>query len=58
MMSFFGRKAAVAAERAYPVGQISVTDPEVRKRLDFLQVTPGDLGVIRSWESVCIRYAS
>jgi methyl-accepting chemotaxis protein len=52
MFGLFGRKAP-AAERAYPDGQLAVTDPEVRKRLDFLQVTPKDLGVIQVWESTC-----
>ena len=42
-----------SVEREYPRGIITVTDPEVRKRLSFLQITEDDLGVIRVWESVC-----
>lgn len=40
-------------ERAYPPGAITVTDPDVRARLDFLRITDADLGVIRVWKSVC-----
>ena len=53
MLKFFGRTPAPATERTYSPGSISVTDPDVRTRLEFLQVTAHDLGVIRSWESVC-----
>ena len=52
MLSFFARKAE-PAERSYPTGRLTVTDPEVRKRFEFLQVTPTDLGVIQSWEPQC-----
>lgn len=48
----FGRSIP-PAERTYADGHIAVTDPEVRTRLDFLQVTAQDLGVIRTWESQC-----
>jgi methyl-accepting chemotaxis protein len=41
------------ADRVYPRGTIAVTDPDVRRRLDFLQITEDDLGVIHAWEEVC-----
>ncbi len=53
MFGFFGRSSAALAEREYPVGSVSVTDPDVRRRLEFLQLSPHDLGVIRTWEPVC-----
>jgi len=34
-------------------GQISVTDPNIRERLNFLRVTEYDLGVISAWSDVC-----
>ncbi|MBY0489435.1 MAG: globin-coupled sensor protein [Gemmatimonadaceae bacterium] len=46
-------KGKPQAEREYPVGQLTVTDPDIRKRIDFLRVTAADLGVIRAWESAC-----
>jgi len=49
----FGSQQRSTAERAYPAGTITVTDPEVRRRLDFLMITEADLGVIRVWEPVC-----
>ena len=52
MLNLFGRKPTTV-ERSYPKGNVAVTDPDVRRRLDFLQVTADDLGVIQSWESVC-----
>jgi methyl-accepting chemotaxis protein len=52
MLAIFGRRSA-PPERSYPDGRLAVTDPEVRKRFDFLQVTPQDLGVIQVWEQVC-----
>ncbi|GAB1341875.1 methyl-accepting chemotaxis protein [Gemmatimonas sp.] len=52
MLNLLARKA-VAAERAYPAGRLAVTDPEVRRRFEFLQVTDADLGVIRAWEPAC-----
>jgi len=51
-MSFFTRKPT-STERQYPQGEIAITDGDVRRRLDFLQVTPTDLGVIRVWEEAC-----
>jgi methyl-accepting chemotaxis protein len=51
-MSFFTRKPT-NAERLYPMGEIAITDGDVRRRLEFLQVTPTDLGVIRVWEEAC-----
>lgn len=42
-----------AVERVYPRGSITVTDPDVKRRLAFLQITEEDLGVIRVWEAVC-----
>ncbi|MBL0937998.1 MAG: hypothetical protein IBJ03_03830 [Gemmatimonadaceae bacterium] len=51
-MSFF-RRSTDRAERSYPAGEVVVTDSDVRRRLDFLQVTPTDLGVIQVWESTC-----
>jgi methyl-accepting chemotaxis protein len=42
-----------AVERSYPRGTITVTDPDVKRRLAFLQITEDDLGVIRVWETVC-----
>lgn len=42
-----------AVERSYPSGSIAVNDPEMRKRLQFLQITEVDLGVIRCWEPIC-----
>lgn len=51
MFALFGSKTK--AERAYPAGQLTVSDPEVRKRIDFLRVTAEDLGVIRAWEAEC-----
>jgi methyl-accepting chemotaxis protein len=52
MFNVFTRKTE-PAERSYPAGRLAVTDPDVRKRFDFLQVTPTDLGVIQSWEPQC-----
>jgi len=52
MLNLFSRKTE-PAERSYPAGRLAVTDPDVRKRLDFLKVTPEDLGVIQSWEAQC-----
>lgn len=46
-------KGKPPAERAYPVGQLTVTDPDIRRRIDFLRVTAADLGVIRAWEEAC-----
>lgn len=43
----------VTTRPAFAPGEIDVTDPKVRERLAFLQVTTRDLGVIRVWESVC-----
>jgi methyl-accepting chemotaxis protein len=34
-------------------GSITVTDPETRARLDFLGVTPADLGSVAAWKPVC-----
>ena len=51
-MSFFTRKPT-NTERQYPQGEIAITDGDVRRRLDFLKVTPTDLGVIRVWEEAC-----
>jgi methyl-accepting chemotaxis protein len=41
------------AEPDYPRGQISVSDPEVRKRIRFNQITEEDLGVIKHWKDEC-----
>ena len=46
-------KGKPQAEREYPAGQLAVTDPDIRKRIDFLRVTAADLGVIRAWENAC-----
>jgi methyl-accepting chemotaxis protein len=51
MFSLF--KGKPQAEREYPAGQLVVTDPDIRKRIDFLRVTAADLGVIRAWENAC-----
>lgn len=41
------------SNRTYQPGQITVTDPQVRERLEFLRVTEEDLGVINGWSDVC-----
>lgn len=53
MLSFLSNKKTAPAERSYPEGRISITDPEVRKRIEFLQVNTKDLGVIQVWEQAC-----
>jgi methyl-accepting chemotaxis protein len=52
MFALFSRRAD-AVERTYPTGRLAVTDPEVRKRFEFLQVSSHDLGVIQVWEPEC-----
>jgi methyl-accepting chemotaxis protein len=53
-MGIFGRRApAEKAERPYPTGSITLTDPEARERVDYLGVTLEDLGVIKAWEAEC-----
>jgi methyl-accepting chemotaxis protein len=37
--------------REYGTGRIEVTDPEVRKRIDFIGLTPEDLGVLAAWSA-------
>lgn len=53
MMWPWNNRRQEPAERAYPAGSISVSDPDVRARLDFLRITESDLGVIRVWEPAC-----
>ncbi|MEN9509532.1 MAG: hypothetical protein RLZZ621_2095, partial [Gemmatimonadota bacterium] len=53
MLSFLSGKKSVPVERAYPDGRITVSDPDIRKRIDFLQVSTKDLGVIQVWEQAC-----
>ncbi|MCU0623071.1 MAG: methyl-accepting chemotaxis protein [Gemmatimonadaceae bacterium] len=52
-MRFFRRPDAVA-DRVFPAGRIAVTDPSVRTRLDFLGLTPEDLGTVRGWQAQCM----
>ncbi|MBD3166836.1 hypothetical protein GF324_09570 [bacterium] len=40
-------------ERSYMKGSISVTDPEMRKRIQFNRLTEDDLGVIGTYKDVC-----
>ena len=44
----FGKK-----QRTYRNGSITVSDPAVRTRLNFLGLTEEDLGVIATWEETC-----
>ncbi|MBS1792379.1 MAG: globin-coupled sensor protein [Acidobacteria bacterium] len=37
----------------YQKGQITVTDPAVREKLDFHHLTEDDLGIIKAWSEVC-----
>ena len=57
-MGLFTRAAppqasVVEEERTITPGIISVSSPDVRERLDFLGLTPEDLGVMARWRDVC-----
>ncbi|MDX2184291.1 MAG: methyl-accepting chemotaxis protein [Gemmatimonadaceae bacterium] len=52
-MSFFRRTAPVP-DRSFPLGQITVTDPNAKMRIAFLGLTEQDLGVVRGWQARCM----
>jgi methyl-accepting chemotaxis protein len=57
-MKWFGRTAPVEVtpveeERPIAPGILSVSSPDIRERLDFLGLTPEDLGVMARWRDVC-----
>jgi len=47
-----------ALERPYARGELRIRNPETLKRIAFLQLNDRDLGVIRTWSSVCLAAAN
>lgn len=54
MALWFSRAPRGAPERQYPTGSITISAADTRRRVEFLQLTENDLGVIQAWSDICL----